>query len=67
MRIKSKKTSDFSDRDWDAYRNNSIGFVFQNYNLISHLSIVSNVELAMTLSGVPAAESAAGRSRCSNA
>jgi len=52
--IKGRKTSDFEDQDWDAYRNNSIGFVFQDYNLISHLSIVANVELGMTLSGVPA-------------
>ncbi len=50
--IKGKKTSDFKDKDWDAYRNNSIGFVFQSYNLIMHLSIVENVELGMTLSGV---------------
>lgn len=54
--IKGKKTSDFSDRDWDAYRNNSIGFIFQSYNLIPHLSIVANVELGMTLSGVSKAE-----------
>lgn len=54
--IKGKKTSDFRDRDWDAYRNNSIGFVFQSYNLIMHLSIVANVELGMTLSGVSAEE-----------
>ncbi len=51
--IKGKKTSDFKEQDWDAYRNNSIGFVFQNYNLISHLDIIANVELGMTLSGVP--------------
>ncbi|AFS77621.1 ABC transporter ATP-binding/permease protein [Gottschalkia acidurici 9a] len=50
--IKGKKTKDFKDSDWDAYRNNSIGFVFQSYNLIPHLSIVANVELGMTLSGV---------------
>ena len=56
MTIKGKKTCDFKDRDWDAYRNNSIGFVFQNYNLITHLSIVANVELSLTLSGVSAAE-----------
>lgn len=56
LTIKGKKTSDFSDQDWDAYRNNSIGFVFQNYNLISHLSIIANVELGMTLSGVSAEE-----------
>ncbi|GAB6106052.1 MAG: sulfate ABC transporter ATP-binding protein [Firmicutes bacterium HGW-Firmicutes-1] len=54
--IKGKKTSDFQEQDWDAYRNNSIGFVFQNYNLITHLSIIANVELGMTLSGVPAEE-----------
>lgn len=56
MIIKGKKTSDFSERDWDAYRNNSVGFVFQNYNLIPHLSIVANVELGMALSGVSKAE-----------
>lgn len=50
--IKGRSTRKFSDKDWDAYRNNSVGFVFQSYNLIPHLSIVSNVEMAMTLSGV---------------
>lgn len=54
--IKGKRTVDFKDKDWDAYRNNSIGFVFQSYNLIMHLSIVANVELGMTLSGVSADE-----------
>ena len=54
--IKGKHTSDFKDSDWDAYRNNSIGFVFQSYNLIGHLSIVANVELGLTLSGVPKEE-----------
>ncbi len=54
--IKGKKTSDFREEDWDAYRNNSIGFVFQNYNLISHLNIIANVELGMTLSGTSAEE-----------
>lgn len=54
LTIKGKKTSDFNEKDWDAYRNNSIGFVFQSYNLIMHLSIVANVELGMTLSGVSA-------------
>lgn len=54
--IKGKKTSDFKERDWDAYRNNSVGFVFQSYNLIMHLSIVENVELGMTLSGVSSEE-----------
>lgn len=52
--IKGKRTKDFKEKDWDAYRNNSIGFVFQGYNLIMHLSIVANVELGMTLSGVSA-------------
>lgn len=50
--INGNSTKDFKDRDWDSYRNNSIGFVFQSYNLISHQSILSNVELALTLSGV---------------
>ncbi|MCL1831313.1 MAG: ABC transporter ATP-binding protein/permease [Oscillospiraceae bacterium] len=56
MTIKGKKTTTFKDKDWDAYRNNSVGFVFQSYNLISHLGIVANVELGMTLSGVSAKE-----------
>ncbi|MDF2943877.1 MAG: hypothetical protein K0S01_2735 [Herbinix sp.] len=50
--INGKSTKNFKDKDWDAYRNNTIGFVFQSYNLISHLSIVANVEMGMTLSGV---------------
>ena len=50
--IKGKRTKDFKDIDWDSYRNNSVGFIFQSYNLIMHLSIVENVELGMTLSGV---------------
>ena len=50
--IDGKSTKDFTDNDWDYYRNVSIGFVFQSYNLISHQSILSNVELALTLSGV---------------
>lgn len=52
MVIDGKSTKTFKDADWDAYRNNSIGFVFQSYNLISHLGIIANVELGMTLSGV---------------
>ncbi len=54
--INGKSTKDFKDRDWDAYRNNSIGFIFQSYNLITHLSIVANVEMGMTLSGVSSSE-----------
>ncbi len=54
--IKGKSTKDFKDRDWDAYRNHSVGFVFQSYNLIPHLSIIKNVEMALTLSGVKAKE-----------
>ena len=54
--INGKSTKNFKETDWDAYRNNSVGFVFQNYNLISHLSIIANVELGMNLSGVSAAE-----------
>lgn len=54
--IKGKSTKEFKDKDWDAYRNNSVGFVFQSYNLIMHLSIVANVELGMTLSGVSSEE-----------
>ena len=49
-------TKDFHDRDWDAYRNNRIGFVFQSYNLIPHQTILENVELALTLTGVGRAE-----------
>ena len=56
MTIKGKDTKNFKERDWDAYRNNSIGFIFQSYNLITHLSIVANVELSMTLSGVSKSE-----------
>ncbi len=50
--INNKSTKDFKDRDWDAYRNYSVGFVFQSYNLIGHQSVLSNVELALTISGV---------------
>ena len=49
-------TKQYRDRDWDAYRNNRIGFVFQAYNLIPHQTILENVELALTLSGVSRAE-----------
>ncbi|MBC3516116.1 ATP-binding cassette domain-containing protein [Neobittarella massiliensis] len=54
--INGRSTKDFKDRDWDAYRNNSVGFIFQSYNLIGHLSIVDNVEMGLTLSGVSRAE-----------
>ncbi|MDV4151086.1 ATP-binding cassette domain-containing protein [Clostridium sp. AL.422] len=54
--INGKSTREFKDSDWDAYRNNSIGFIFQSYNLINHLSILYNVEIGMTLSGVSAPE-----------
>lgn len=50
--INEKSTKDFKDSDWDTYRNHSIGFVFQSYNLIPHQTVLSNVELALTLSGV---------------
>ena len=50
--INGKSTKEFKDRDWDSYRNYSVGFVFQNYNLIPHQTILANVELALTLSGV---------------
>ena len=54
--IGGRSTRDFRDSDWDAYRNHSIGFVFQSYNLITHQSVLANVELALTLSGVSRAE-----------
>lgn len=50
--INGKSTKDFKSVDWDAYRNNSVGFIFQSYNLIPHINLVSNVEMSMTLSGV---------------
>ena len=50
--INGKSTKQFTDSDWDSYRNHSIGFVFQSYNLIPHQSVLANVELALTLSGV---------------
>ena len=54
--INGKSTLDYKDKDWDTYRNHSIGFVFQSYNLIPHQTILENVELSMTLGGVPKAE-----------
>jgi putative ABC transport system permease protein len=56
LSINGKSTKEFKDSDWDTYRNHSIGFVFQNYNLIPHQTVLSNVELAMTLSGVSKSE-----------
>lgn len=54
--IGGRLTKDFSARDWDTYRNHSIGFVFQSYNLIPHQTVLQNVELALTLSGVSKSE-----------
>ena len=54
--INGKSTKDFTDGDWDTYRNRRVGFVFQNYNLIPHQTVLSNVELALTLSGVSKTE-----------
>ncbi len=54
--INGISTKQYKDKDWDAYRNHSVGFVFQSYNLIPHQTVLSNVELALTLSGVPKAE-----------
>ena len=56
LKINGVSTKNYKDRDWDFYRNNSIGFVFQSYNLIPHQSVLSNVELALTLSGVSKSE-----------
>ena len=54
--INGRSTKGFKDRDWDSYRNHSVGFVFQSYNLIPHQTVLQNVELALTLSGVSRAE-----------
>ncbi|MGN0706628.1 MAG: ATP-binding cassette domain-containing protein [Faecalibacterium sp.] len=54
--INGISTKKYTDRDWDSYRNHTIGFVFQSYNLIPHQTVLANVELALTISGVPAAE-----------
>ena len=54
--INNKSTKEFKNADWDAYRNNCIGFIFQSYNLIHHISVLDNVELGLTLSGVPKKE-----------
>ena len=52
--INGKSTKKFKQKDWDSYRNNCIGFIFQSYNLISHISVLQNVEMGMTLSGLSA-------------
>ena len=54
--INGKSTKEFKDKDWDTYRNHSVGFVFQSYNLIPHQTVLANVELALTISGVGKAE-----------
>ena len=54
--INGRSTKDYKDADWDTYRNHSVGFVFQSYNLIPHQTVLSNVELALTLSGISKAE-----------
>jgi Predicted permease./ABC transporter. len=54
--INGRSTKEYKDRDWDAYRNHSVGFVFQSYNLIPHQTVLANVELSLSLSGVPKKE-----------
>ena len=54
--IDGVSTKDYKDRDWDSYRNHSVGFVFQSYNLIPHQSVLANVELALTISGISPSE-----------
>lgn len=54
--INDRSTKDYTDKDWDSYRNHSIGFIFQSYNLIPHQSVLSNVEIALTLAGVSKSE-----------
>ena len=56
LNINGRSTKKYKDRDWDTYRNHSIGFVFQSYNLIPHQTVLANVELALTLSGVSKTE-----------
>ena len=57
--IEGKSTKDFKDKDWDAYRNRRVGFVFQSYNLVPHLTVLQNVEISLQLAGVGAKERAA--------
>ena len=54
--IRGRSTKNFKSKDWDTYRNHSVGFVFQSYNLIPHQTVLANVELALTLSGVKKAD-----------
>ena len=54
--IEGVSTKQYKDKDWDSYRNHRVGFIFQSYNLISHQTILANVELALTLSGIPKKE-----------
>ena len=54
--INGRSTKQYGDRDWDTYRNHSIGFVFQSYNLIPHQTILENVELALSIGGIPKGE-----------
>lgn len=54
--IDNVSTKDYKDKDWDAYRNNCVGFIFQSYNLIGHINVLTNVEMSMTLSGYPHGE-----------
>ena len=54
--INGTSTKEYKDRDWDSYRNHSVGFVFQSYNLIPHQTVLQNVEIALTLSGVSRTE-----------
>lgn len=54
--INGKSTKEYTDKDWDTYRNHRIGFIFQSYNLIMHQSVLKNVEMSLTLSGVPKEE-----------
>ena len=54
--INGISTKKYNDRDWDSYRNHTIGFVFQSYNLIPHQSVLANVELALTISGISRSE-----------